>query len=184
MGLNMAQNEPYSTGDQREQPDEQVVYGTGKGQSASSRHESPTQPTNQSHHGNHRTTDSETYQSDGGTQYPTSRASGHKMQRTPTGVKLICALFGLFGSLLVFLGQMIGVVDSSAGGLITILGIGYFVVIYGLWNLEAWGWYAATGLLGLTALASLSSGDVPGLMVSSGLIWYLWAKRSLYEIEL
>jgi hypothetical protein len=112
---------------------------------------------------------------------------------------------GIFGVFLILGGLFLGAIGGAAsqagvegagaaggfaqivGILNALIGIGYFVVIYGLWNLRDWGWIVAVALLGLGALVGLlgliqggGAGSLIGILINGGLIAYLWTTLPMY----
>jgi len=113
-----------------------------------------------------------------------SHTSGTRRRTAPTGIKIYCVLAALGGlyALVLSLGIL------GAGGSFTVLGllvaalaVGYFVVIYGLWTLEPWGWTWGMILFTLDLLVDLLRADVVGVLISALLLAYLASKRSLYR---
>lgn len=112
----------------------------------------------------------------------------------PLGIKVICALVGLSAILTLVVGIGLLITEMPAyptmgpiiGGVLLVVGLLHVPVFYGLWFLRSWGWVLAMVLYGLNFLLNVvrfGTGDATAtvaLLVSAGIIYYLYAKRDLY----
>lgn len=102
----------------------------------------------------------------------------------PLGVKLICMLGVISASLTVLLAVPIALAGApfvGIGMLFLFLGLVQFVVLYGLWTLQPWGWLWAMVLFGFGALMDVVQGNAVGLVVSVILLAYLYTKKGVYR---
>lgn len=99
---------------------------------------------------------------------------------------LLFALSSWLGS--VGLGFLAGLGGVFGAALLAGAGVS-FVVAYGLWKVQVWGWYAAVVLLSLGVLNGLRSllqgAGVPlfTLVVGVGGLWALWDEQDVFGLD-
>jgi hypothetical protein len=109
------------------------------------------------------------------------------------GISLISAWYLLIGILI--LGIAAGIVFGGTAAEIpeeiTAIGAGAFGIValialtlaYGIYNLEAWGWYAAFALNSLCVIAAIIHGNICGLVIPAIIIWYLWDNQRDFGVR-
>ena len=102
----------------------------------------------------------------------------------PLGVKIICVLGVITASLTVLLSVPImfaGGPFVGVGMAFLVLGLVHFVVVYGLWTVQPWGWTWGMIVFGLAALADIAQGQALGLIISVIILGYLYTKKDVYR---
>jgi len=138
-----------------------------------------------------------------GTSSATGGLSGTATE-PPEKTKLVTLLFVIGGVASAVGGVLLFVLSSwlstvglgflaglgSVFGVVLLVGAGVsFVVAYGLWNVQTWGWYAAVVLLSLGVLDGLRTllqgGGVPlfTLAVGVGGLWALWDEQDVFGLD-
>lgn len=125
--------------------------------------------------------------------------------RAPTGIRVLCAVFGILGVFSLFTGAIAGDASQAAtalgargtgstlgglGFLLVVIGIGDFAAVYGLWNLEWWGWLLGVALVALSLLVNVAqlAGTGGGIVLISivlhlAIAGYLYRKRELFDVD-
>lgn len=100
----------------------------------------------------------------------------------PLGVKLLAGLIAVDGakSLLWGLGAL------AAGDVPVAILVGGFsvmqlLVAVGLWMLEPYAWGVATFATGGILLVEVATGQIPGALLSGGVLLYLFVQRGQFE---
>ncbi len=109
------------------------------------------------------------------------------------GISLIAAWYALIGILI--LGIAAGIVFGGTAAEIpeeiTVIGAGAFGIValialtlaYGIYNLEAWGWYAAVISNVICAFAAMIQANICGLVIPAIIIWYLWVNQREFRVS-
>ncbi|WP_275882717.1 zinc ribbon domain-containing protein [Halorhabdus sp. BNX81] len=152
-----------------------------------------------------------------GNRQPTATGAGHaspgagqgyrdaRIGRAPTGIRVLCAVFGLLGVFSLFTGAIAGDASQAAtalgargtgstlgglGVLLVLIGIGDFAAVYGLWNLDWWGWLLAVALVAFSLLVNVAqlAGTGGGIVLISivvhlAIAGYLYRERALFDVE-
>lgn len=122
---------------------------------------------------------------------------------TPDGVKILSVAFGVLGVFSLIIGSFFGptsTIATSAGAgnigsvfqtlstILILIGVGQFMIIYGLWNLKRWGWILAVGsiavslLLNLVLVSSAAGAALIVIIIHMTIGKYLYDRRSLYNV--
>ncbi len=109
---------------------------------------------------------------------------------TPLGIAILSLLIGIFGALLIVLGlgfaglyalPLIGHVEPLVGlflgAVFVVLGALDVALAIGIFQLRRWAWWIGLFVQAWVAIAAVSSGNLPALLFSVGVIAYLIAKR-------
>lgn len=121
---------------------------------------------------------------------PSARTTSNSTS-APLGIQILCVLSGLLTLFAVLFGVVLLASGSGAGVLagLVVLGLSalQFVVLWGLWTVQPWGWTLAMVLYGLNAVLqvlNLVLGDVGallGLPITLGIMAYVYSKRDVYR---
>ena len=107
-------------------------------------------------------------------------------ETAPIGIKVVCAVGGLFGTFSLLIGmRLLGLVPLL--GLVVIgLSLGQLAVLYGLWTLQTWSWGVALLLFGLGVLVDLfravtgNRTSLAGVVVGLLVMAYIYSNHELY----
>ena len=109
------------------------------------------------------------------------------------GISLIAAWYALIGLLMLLIAAGIGFGGTEAGipEEITAIGAGAFGIValialtlaYGVYNLEAWGWYAAVIINVICAITAIIQANICGLVIPAIIIWYLWVNQKDFGVR-
>lgn len=130
---------------------------------------------------------------------PARRQKSAKPPSRPMGVTIICllnwfmSLIGVLGGLALFAaGTVLGLIPipflgvlgafgSLFGIVIFLIGIISAVITYWLWNMERRGYQWVMVFTGISALLSLVSFNLVGLVINGVILWYLWKNKKIFE---
>lgn len=112
-------------------------------------------------------------------------------RKPPTGITIIAALGALdglwhvLGGLLRVLGGIFDPIGLVVGGVLIALGLAQIVVMYGLWNMDEWGWTWTVRLLGLIVGVDLlgilfGQGGILRLGLTLGILAYVYSQKTKY----
>ena len=107
-------------------------------------------------------------------------------ETAPIGIKVVCAVGGLFGAFSLLIGiRLLGLVPLL--GLVVVgLSLGQLAVLYGLWTLRTWSWGVALLLFGLGVLVDLFRAvtgnwtNLAGVVVGLLVMAYIYSNHELY----
>ena len=111
-------------------------------------------------------------------------ATHSRSRDRPLGVTILCLVAGL-GAALSLLGSLGRLATPSPLAIVGLVGLavaaGKLLIIYGLWNMERWGYRWALALYALGALLSLVRFDLLGLAVDVLVVVYLTSKADHFR---
>ena len=109
------------------------------------------------------------------------------------GISLIAAWYLLIGILtlgiLIALGsdgitagipEEIGAIGAGVFGIVALIA---FTLAFGIYNLEAWGWYATVSLNSVCVIVAIIQGNLCGLIIPALIIWYLWNNQRDFRVR-
>jgi hypothetical protein len=109
------------------------------------------------------------------------------------GISMISAWYALAGLLMLLIAAGIGFGGTEAGipeeivsigaGAFGIVALIALTVAYGIYNREAWGWYAAVILNAICAITAIVQANIFGLVIPAIIIWYLWVNQRDFRVS-
>ena len=110
------------------------------------------------------------------------------------GISLIAAWYALGGIMILliaagvgFAGAMVGIPAALAAmGAVFIgaLSLISFALAYGIYNLEAWGWYVAMILSAINAISAVINLNIFSLIIPAIILWYLWDNQRDFGVRI
>lgn len=113
-----------------------------------------------------------------------SSTYGRRSPDRPLGITILCVVAGLgaLKSIVASLGMLGTPSPFAVFGLVGLaLAVGKLVILYGLWNMAAWGYRWALAIYAVGALLSLVQFDVLGLLIDVLVVVYLTSKADRFR---
>ena len=109
------------------------------------------------------------------------------------GISLISVSYVLIGLSMLIIAVGIGFDGSEVGlpeeivavgsGAFGIIALVAFALAYGLYNLEAWGWYSVVVLNVICAMLAILQANICGLVIPALIIWYLLDNQRDFRVR-
>lgn len=110
------------------------------------------------------------------------------------GISLIAAWYALGGVMILLIAAGIGFGADAIGipAAIATMGAMFvgaialisFALAYGIYNLEAWGWYIVMALSVLGVVSALISLNICSLIIPAIILWYLWDNQRDFGVRI
>ena len=99
------------------------------------------------------------------------------------GLMLMLIAVGIVINMPIWIGLPVGLLDITAVA-IGIVALIAFALAYGIYNLEAWGWYIVVAVSGINIALAAIEMNVWGMGIPVIILLYLWANQDDFGVQL